>query len=173
MEGDVRQQGRLPRIAATMLNLAALAERAALRSLPVRFLVLTILWHAEAIARKFVASEMDYFRDIGADLDPYIDEDLDPPEPRWPSLAEILPPSGFTLDANLLALRLRMLAAILVALAEAGLIWEDDRDDLVSAFGDWPRQLLCAASTATALPLFLVIVYPVARHGVIRPPDTS
>ena len=172
MEGETRQQGRLPRIAATLLNLAALAERAALRSLPVRFLVLAILWHAEAIARRFVASETDHFRDIGNDLDPYIDDDLDPPDPRWPRLDELLPPSCFTLDANLLALRLRMLAAILVALAEAGLVWEDGCDDLVSPFGDWPRNVLCAASAA-AHPLFLVIIYPVARYGVIRPPDTS
>jgi len=172
MEGDVRQQGRLPRIAATLLNLAALAERAALRSLPVRFLVLAILWYAEAIARRFVASEMDYFRDIGSDLDPYIAGDLDAPAPRWPRLDELLPPSGFTLDANLLALRLRMLASILIALCDVGLVWDTDCDGLAGPFGDWPRHLLHAASAA-ALPLFLVIIYPVARYGVIRPPDTS
>ena len=172
MEGDVRQQGRLPRIAATLLNLAALADRAALRSLPVRFLVLAILWHAEAIARKFIASEMDYFRDIGSDLDQYIASDLDAPAPRWPSLDELLLPSGFSLDANLLALRLRMLASILVALAEAGLVWEDECDDLVSPFGEWPRNLLHAAITAVH-PVFLVIGYPAARYSLLHPPDTA
>ena len=47
------------RIAATLLAMAALADRAALRSLPVRLFVLGILSHAEAIARKFVAGELE------------------------------------------------------------------------------------------------------------------
>lgn len=174
MEGASRQRGRLDRIAATLLNLAALADRAALRTLPVRFLVLAILWRAEAIAKNFVAGEMGFDRQILDGIARYADDDLTGPAPCWPTLDELLPPTGSTLDAELLAMRLRMLAAILLALAGAGRIHGDGS---VGFSGDdwrrWTTGHLFDASTATTLPFFLVIAYPAALYGIIRPPDTS
>ena len=46
----------LSRIVATLLALAVLAERASTRSLPVRWLVLTILRQAESVAWEFVGA---------------------------------------------------------------------------------------------------------------------
>jgi hypothetical protein len=51
---------RLERIAALLLSLAVLAERAASRSAPVRFIVLWILRRAEAVAADFVAGTETY-----------------------------------------------------------------------------------------------------------------
>ena len=175
MEGDVRQQGRLPRIAAALLALAALAERAALRSLPIRFLVLSILWHAEAIARNFVAGEMeDVWQGADAIGDYAGDADLFCSAPRWPGLDELLPPTGSTLDASLLALRLRMLATILLALADADRIYDDRcAGRFGHDFGDRTAHRVHDASTAPHVPLFLVMSFPVARYGVIRQPGMS
>ena len=103
MEGVVQDRRMLRRIAATFVALALLAERAAGRSFPVRFLVLAILWRAEAIARAFVAREID----------------TDVPYPDWPFCDERLPMRGGAADAELLALRLRMLAAVLDVLSGA------------------------------------------------------
>ncbi|KAB2946199.1 MAG: hypothetical protein F9K19_26030, partial [Rhizobiaceae bacterium] len=57
MAGALQDKGTFQGIARTLLALALLAERAAGRSLPVRFLVLVLLGRAEAIARRFVAQE--------------------------------------------------------------------------------------------------------------------
>ncbi len=96
MEGALQDRGRLQGIAATLLALALLAERAAVRSVPVRFVVLAVLWRAEAVARAFVA------RATGVDC-----------------LDEWLPLRSGVVDAEILALRLRMLAAVLGALSGA------------------------------------------------------
>ncbi|MDP3898695.1 MAG: hypothetical protein Q8Q62_18640 [Mesorhizobium sp.] len=88
-------QKTIRRIAALLVALAALAERAGGRSPPVRFLVLSILFFAETVARGFV---------VGA------------APGTWPCLgdpSEI--PSG-PMDAAQLARRFRALAAALGAL---------------------------------------------------------
>jgi hypothetical protein len=85
----------LRRIAATLVALAALAERASGRSFPVRWLVLAILRPAEAVAAQFVA-------EVAHAACPA----------RWDSPAYRNGPA----DAMLLAWRLRMLAAALGAL---------------------------------------------------------
>ena len=98
MAGALQDKGALQGIAATLLTLGMLAERAAGRSFPVRFLVLAILGRAEAIARMYVA------REIGAH--------------GW-CLDE--PPAGHygAAGAEVLALRLRTLAAVLDFLSAA------------------------------------------------------
>ena len=55
MERALQDSGTLQGIARTLVALALLAERSAGRSFPVRFLVLAILFRAEAIARRFAA----------------------------------------------------------------------------------------------------------------------
>lgn len=85
----------LRRIIATLVALALLAERAAGRSFPVRFLVFAILSRAEPVARAFVA-------DI-AQIDlPELDDGL----------------GTSAANATLLALHFRMLAALLDAVLE-------------------------------------------------------
>ncbi|HHZ08113.1 MAG TPA: hypothetical protein GX405_04960, partial [Rhizobiales bacterium] len=103
MEGTLQDRRTFSRIAAALLALALLAERAAGRSYPVRFLVLAILGRAEAVARAFVA------REIGGGG----------PGPDWPGHAEPPVLHGSPADAGMLALRLRLLAAVLDALAGA------------------------------------------------------
>lgn len=96
MDWAGRNDRTLGRIAAVLLSLAVLAERAGGRCFPVRWLVLSILWRAEAVVRAFVAGEM------GTDEACFDD------------------PSRFTaspLDAAWLALRFRTLAAVLHALS--------------------------------------------------------
>jgi hypothetical protein len=100
MEGAFRDRRLLSRIAATLLALALIADRTAGRSFPVRFLVHAIFSRAEAMARAFVAME------IGAD------------GPDVPCLAEPLALRGGAADVELLALRLRMLAAVIGVLAD-------------------------------------------------------
>ena len=85
----------LSRIAAMLVALAALAERAGGRSLPVRFIVLAILRRAESVAHDFVL-------DATQATFPYFDEELE---------ADNRP-----VDAAWLACRFRLLAAMLGAL---------------------------------------------------------
>jgi hypothetical protein len=94
----------LLKIAALLVSLSLVAERAAGRSFPVRYLVLAVLRRAEAIARAFVVRETQ----IGwAD---------------WPGWAEAPEFSGHPADAASLALGLRMLALILADFVEAGCV---------------------------------------------------
>jgi len=93
MEIARRDHQTLSRIAAMLLALAVLAERAGSRSFPVRWFVLSILWHAEAVARAFVVAETQMHW-------PCIDDDR-----------ECRP-----VDAAWLAFRFRALAAMLGAL---------------------------------------------------------
>lgn len=121
MAGDFRDGGTLQRIAATLLVLALLAERAAGRSLPVRFAVLAVLGRAEKIARAFVAREMATriaeAIEAGCPFPDFLCPDLPlryllaPDEPSAPHYGAA--------EAQLLALRLRLLAALLGMLADA------------------------------------------------------
>lgn len=139
MEGTFRDRRTFSRIAATLLALALLAERAAGRSFPVRFLVLAVLWRAEAIARAYVAREIEA---DGWCLD-------EPPAMR-----------GGAADAEILALRLRMLAAVLGVLANA------DEGNGDRSAGWTPRP-----DIAPRLAVLLVVRLP-AGH-ICRPHDTS
>lgn len=82
----------LRRIIATFVALALLAERAATRSLPIRWLVLAILRYAEGVARVYV---------------------VDVTQLSWQGFDEDLAPGSSPDDAALLAWRLRLLAAVL------------------------------------------------------------
>ena len=113
MTGALQDRGTWKGIAATLLALALLAERAAGRSFPVRFLVLAILGRAEAIARACVA------RASATVIAEAIEAGC--PCPDFPDLACLDESDGLhcgAADAVLLALRLRVLAAVLSILAE-------------------------------------------------------
>jgi len=98
---DGRNERMLLKIAALLLSLSLVAERAAGRSFPVRYLVLAVLRRAEAIARAFVVRETQ------------ID---------WPEPVETPEFHGHPADAASLALGLRMLALILADVVEAGCV---------------------------------------------------
>ena len=163
MERAVQDWGTLQGLARTLLALALLAERSAARSFPVRFLVLAILFRAEAIARRFVAR-------TSATL---IAEALDAgcPCPDFPDLACLDEPAGlhYGADAMLLALRLRILAAVLGMFSDA----EDTLDDrsAVSSDDQYTGWTAIAASGAAApfLPLLLIVRLAAARRPS-RPP---
>ena len=145
----VQGKGTFGGMAATLMALALLAERAAGRSVPMRFILLAVLGRAEAIARAFVA------REIAADW------------PDAPCLEEPADTHYGAADALLLALRLRMLAVVLDALAgtDAGLAGE--------APGGAPhRSALLPRRLSEPLPLILVFRLP-AACGRRPPPDTS
>ncbi len=101
MVGALRNEGMLLKIAALLVSLALVAERAAGRSLPVRLLVFAVLRRAEAIAQNFVA------REAGA-------EGID-----WPVPGDAAAIRNQPLEAAWLALSFRMLAAALCDLVEA------------------------------------------------------
>lgn len=94
MGGAILDERTLRRIIALLVALAGLAERAAARAFPVRFVVLCLLRRAEAVAIAYAADET--WLDLsGFDVDTQ---------------------AGFgALDAAILALRLRTLAALLSA----------------------------------------------------------
>ncbi len=172
MERAVQDRGTLQGIARTLLALALLAERSAARSFPVRFLVLAILYRAEAIARRFVAR-------TAATL---IAESIDAgcPCPDFPDLACLDEPAGLhygAADAMLLALRLRILAAVLGMLSGA----EDTCDDRAAgwaadASASWPAERSAAdgspgrapRSAGAPFPPLLVFLLPARRPS--RPP---
>jgi hypothetical protein len=82
-------------IVAILVSLAVLAERAAGRSFPVRWVVLVLLRRAEAVVSDFVSGAMPY---------------------EWPCLGEAEETGNDPADAILLAARLRALAAVVAAL---------------------------------------------------------
>ncbi|CAG1008233.1 hypothetical protein RHIZO_03472 [Rhizobiaceae bacterium] len=168
MEGALQDKGTFRGIARTLFALALLAERTAGRSFPVRFLVLAILYRAEAIARRFVARS-------AATL---IAEALDAGRPDVPELscldlACLDEPAGLhygAADAALLSLRLRILAAVLGMLSDA----EDFCDDGSAVFSDdcsggWPAVAAPGAGGAPLPPLLLLVRLP-AAHRPSRPP---
>ncbi len=165
MEGVLHDRGTFRGIAATLLALALLAERSATRSLPVRFLVLAILYRAETIARRFVARST-------ATL---IAEALEAgcPDVPFQDLACLDEPAGLhygAADAVLLALRLRILAAVLDMFSDA----DDLCDDGSAVFSDdwscgWPAVAAPGGGGAPLLPLLLIVRRPAARRAS-RPP---
>jgi hypothetical protein len=168
-------RGTLKGIAATLLVLALLAERAAGRSLPVRFVVLAILGRAETIARAFVAREMAALIAEAVEAGCVFPDTLGPDVPCADLLApgETSAPHHGAAEAQLLALRLRMLAALLGMLAGEDSV-SGDRPDGRAAFGV-ADDLAGGAARAAGLkdlPLLLVVRLPAARFP-LRPHDTS
>ena len=170
MAGAVEDRGTLRGIARTLLGLALLAERVAGRSFPVRFLVLAILYRGEKIARAFVA------RTSATLIAEAIEAGF--PDCPFPDLACLDEPTGLhygEADAVLLALRLRVLAAVLGMLSDAEDIIDGGSavlsDDGSTGWpGDWPAD---AATGAHGFPPLLLVVRLPATRGVLRPPDTS
>jgi hypothetical protein len=107
MHDAERYDRTLRRTIAMLVALAVLAERAAPRSFPVRWLVLVVLRRAEAVAHAYVVEATDWM---------------------WPGFEEELESGCSPVDASLLALRLRMLAAILGALLAPAEHLADDHD---------------------------------------------
>lgn len=134
-----RNERMLLRIAALLVTLSLVAERAVGRSFPVRFLVLVILRRAEAVATAFVA---------GAANAAVVD---------WPDPGEAPEMHGHPVEAACLALRLRMLAAILCDLVGAA----------CDSVGDGP----CTGSVQGAAAPVLLLVFPARRP--LAPHDTS
>jgi len=161
MEGALQDRGTFRGIARTLFALAMLAERTAGRSFPVRFLVLAILYRAEAIARRFVAHE-------AATL---IAEAIEA-GCNVPDLACLDEPSGLhygPADASLLSLRLRILAAVLVMFSDT----EEFCDDGSAVFSDdwscgWPA-VEASGAVANDLPLLILVRLPAACRPS-RPP---
>jgi hypothetical protein len=150
MAGAAQDRGTLRGIARTLLGLALLAERAAGRSLPVRFVVLVLLGRAETIARAFAEREIEH---CGWGLD-------------LTFLGESRGMHFGAADAELLALRLRMLAALLGALADA----EGETDDR-TAGRSIARSAHWAPCSGGAPDPVLLLVFPARRR--LRPHDTS
>jgi len=136
MAGAWRNDRMLLRIAAVLVALSLVAERAAGRSFPVRFLLLAILRRADAVATAFVAGT--------ACID-------------WADLGEAPGMHGQPVEAAWLALRLRMLAAILCDLVDA---------DCRAAV----RHLFAGVAPDGAEPV-LLLFFPVRPR--FRPYDTS
>jgi hypothetical protein len=166
MEGVLHDRGTFRGIARTLLALAMLAERTAARSFPIRFLVLAILYRAEAIARRFVA------REAAALIAEAIEAGCNVPD-----LACLDEPSGLhygAADAALLSLRLRILAAVLGMFSDA----EADIDDRSAVFSDdwscgWPARwpaVAAAGAGGAPLPLLLLVVRRPAARRPSRPP---
>ena len=105
MDGQAARGGErmLRRIIALLVSLAVLAERAAERSLPVRWLVLWILRRAETVVEEYV-----------------FDETGMPP----PAMEGFVPIGNGPDDALRLAARFRALAAALAALLPPGCLFD-------------------------------------------------
>jgi len=137
----------LLKIAALLVSLSLVAERAAGRSLPVRFIVLVLLRRAESVATSFVAATAEA---AGATADefPWLDDS---------------PESGAgPLDAAWFALRFRLLAALLDLCHAAGRSGDDTGD--AAGNGAENRADNRARLPAAAFP-FLLLVLP-ARRGL-------
>lgn len=120
MEFAQRNFQTLSRIMATLIALAALADRAGGMAFPVRWVVLAVLRQAEAVAAGFVAETMP------AD---------------WPSIEQSAESETGPVDAAWLAWRFRLLAAMLGAL----LSWLFDSFSMEQAprrFAPRPRLLV-------------------------------
>jgi hypothetical protein len=138
----------LLKIVALLVSLSLVAERAAGRSWPVRFLVLVLLRRAEAVATSFVAATAEA---AGATADdfPWLDDS---------------PESGAgPLDAAWLALRFRLLAALLELCRAAG-----RSDDTTDNRAGWRGT--STPHSATLYPI-LLLVFPVRQALPVH--DTS
>ena len=120
MDGHAARGGErmLRRIIALLVSLAVLAERAAERSLPVRWLVLWILRRAETVVEEFV-----------------FDETGVPP----PAMEGFAPIGNGPEDALRLAARFRALAAALVVLLPLAGMFGLCLAQPGLAFGHFPR----------------------------------
>ena len=145
MDGGMRNGGMLLKIAALLVALSLVAERAAGRSLPVRFLVLLILRRADAVATAFVVLETEA---AGAAADDF------------PWLDEAAEGGSSPLDAAFLALRFRLLAAVLELCRAAGRSGNSAGNRARS--GNTPGNR--APHPATRFPI-LLLVFP-ARRGL-------
>jgi len=159
MDGAVRNGGMLLKIAALLVALSLVAERAAGRSLPVRFLVLAILRRAEAVATSFVAATAEAAGATADDL-PWLDDSAE---------------GGATpLDAAWLAVRFRLLAGVLDLCRAAG----RPGNMCGNTTGNWARSGNMsgncggnrAPNPATQFPI-LLLVFPVRRGLPVH--DTS
>ena len=149
---DVRNEGMLPKIAALLVALSLVAERAAGRSLPVRFLVLVLLRRAEAVATSFVVREAAA---AGARDDDF------------PWLDDIAEDGSSPLHAAWFALRFRALAEVLELCRAAGRSGNTDGDISGNRAG-------IPGDNAPRLPLLLIVCLPASHfHRLPRPPDTS
>ena len=149
MDGATRNGGMLLKIAALLVSLSLVAERAAGRSFPVRFLVLVLLRRAEAVATSFVAATAEA---AGATADdfPWLDDS---------------PESGAgPLDAAWLAVRFRLLAALLDLCRAAG----GSGHTTGNVAGNWSGT--SAPHPATLHPI-LLLVFPARRSLPVH--DTS
>ena len=138
----------LRRIIAMLVALAALAERAANRSFPVRWFVLSLLRYAERVARDVLVEETGW---DWSDIDDAFGIGGDPDDP--------LGLGSGPADALALAWRLRALAALFRALLSP--------DDL---FGRGEARTVAALIRHVARPALV----PLAPFGRVHPaPDTS
>jgi hypothetical protein len=137
----------LLKIAALLVSLSLVAERAAGRSYPVRFLVLLILRRAEAVATAFVAAAAEAAGATADDL-PWLDE---------------APEAGAgPLDAAWLAFRFRLLAALLELCRAAG----RSHDATGNRSGNWAGNMSGkrggTRAPHQAMPI-LLLVFPAKR----------
>mgnify|MGYP001356986844 FL=1 len=142
---DGRNEGMLPKIAALLVTLSLLAERAAGRSWPVRFLLLLILRRADAVATAFVVREIEAAGAAAAD---------------FPWLGDTAESGSSPLDAAFLALRFRALAEVLElcrSVRRSG-----NRAGIMSGS--------CVPHPATRFPI-LLLVFPARRRAPVH--DTS
>ncbi len=98
MDGAATNDRTLRRIIAMLVALAVLAERAADRSLPVRWSVLVLLRHAETVALALV---------------------VEATQAGWAGFEQPPEAGSNPADAVLLGMRLRMLATVLAALLDS------------------------------------------------------
>jgi hypothetical protein len=159
---DVRNGGMLLKIAALLVSLSLVAERAAGRSWPVRFLVLAVLRRAEAVATAFVVRETEA---AGASDDDF------------PWLDDIAEDGSSPLHAAWFALRFRALAEVL-ELCRAAWPRNDSAGSRVRS-GNIPGitsgiSAGISGADAPRLPVLLIVRLPGRRlHRLPRPPDTS
>ncbi len=168
MDGGVRNGGMLLKISALLVSLSLVAERAAGRSWPVRFLILLVLRRAEAVATSFVARETEAAGATGDDV---------------PWLDDIAESGASPLHAAWFALRFRALAEVLDLCCAA---WRSG-DTSGNTSGNWANSGNTAGNWARAgntsgnsggnaprLPVLLIVSLPAPHfHRLPRPHDTS
>jgi len=156
---DVRNGGMLLKIAALLVSLSLVAERAAGRSWPVRFLLLLILRRAEAVATAFVVLETEA---AGASDDDF------------PWLDDIAEDGSSPLHAAWFALRFRALAEVLELCRAAGRPRNDSAGSRARSGNTSGITSGIRGGNAPRLPVLLVVRLPGRRlHRLPRPPDTS
>ncbi len=174
VDGGVRNEPMLLKIAALLVTLSLVAERAAGRSWPVRFLILVILRWADAVATALVVREIEAAGATGDDF-PWLDEEAEN--------------GASPLDAAFLALRFRALAEVLELCCAAHRYddtsgntagnWAGNRDRAGNISGNSSgisAGIISGISGGNAprLPVLLIVRLPGRHlHRLPRPPDTS